>query len=286
MTHALRVVIILWSFAFPFAHLYGEDLPTVLLAILAKDKGYVLPEYLYCIDNLIYPKERIDVYINTNNNQDDTAEILKKWVEDNQSLYNSITYEEHVVENLESGKPHDWTIPRLKVLGQIRNKSLQMAKELGSDFYFVVDCDNCVKPETLLYLINKDKPIIAPMLAAVPDERWYSNFFCAVNEWGYAEVNPEYGRILYRNKVGTFEVPVVHCTYLIKSKYFDQVSYVDGSGDYEFVIFSRVARQNGVKQYICNELDFGILLKFEGLLTLQEEERRTRDYFSKHPIIP
>ncbi len=283
-----RLVIILLSFAFPFAHLYGKDLPKVLIAILAKDTAHLLPEYLYCIENLAYPKERIDVYINTNNNRDNTPQMLQQWVKDNQSVYSSITYDEHMVENLDKTEPHEWTPQRFKVLAQIRNKSLQMAKKLGSDFYFVVDCDNFItQPETLLYLVNQDKPIIAPMLASYPNDTGvYSNYFCGVNEWGYYQHHSDYYQILHRHKIGAFVVPLVHCTYLIKASYIDQLSYTDDTDDYEFVIFSRTARKNGVTQYICNVHDFGFILRLDGNLTLQEELIRTRDYFNKHPIIP
>ena len=38
----------------------------ILIAILAKDKAYVLPLYLKCIYNLNYPKHKILLYIRSN----------------------------------------------------------------------------------------------------------------------------------------------------------------------------------------------------------------------------
>ena len=52
------------------------------------------------------------------------------------------------------------------MLGAIRNKSLQQAKEQKCDFYFVVDCDKFITPCTLKELVNKDKPIIGGALVA------------------------------------------------------------------------------------------------------------------------
>jgi 2-polyprenyl-3-methyl-5-hydroxy-6-metoxy-1,4-benzoquinol methylase len=127
----------------------------------------------------------------------------------------------------------------------------------------------------------KDKPIVAPMLRPIPENYdIYSNYFSAVTPAGYWTSDPNYLKILNYEMVGTFKVPVVHCTYLIKSKYLDQLNYIDGTDDYEFAIFSRMARQKGIDQYICNEQDFGVLVHFHTDVTLEEEKRRVDEYFA------
>jgi hypothetical protein len=260
---------------------------TVLFAILARNKAHVLPWYLQCLDSLDYDKSLITVYINTNNNEDDTLAILEAWAAKNKALYKDILFESHTVKELPSSNPHDWKPVRFKVLGEIRNKSMRKAKECGCDYYFVVDCDNFIKPCTLKELVKRDKPIIAPMLRAIPDPNdMYCNFFCDVSENGYYKAHPDYSEILYRHKVGTLKVPVVHCTYLIKSECIDKLTYVDNTDDYEFVIFSRSAREHDVGQYICNEHDFGVLLHPPDTLTLQEESALIRDYLVKTPLKP
>jgi hypothetical protein len=136
----------------------------------------------------------------------------------------------------------------------------------------VVDCDNFVTPCTLKYLIQKDKPIIAPMLRAIPRPTDnYSNFMFDVNANGYEKRHPDFYKILKKEKVGTFEVPIVHCTYLIKGEYLNRLTYCDYSRHHEYVIFSRIARHTGTPQYICNERDFGVLLHNGAKLTLAEE---------------
>jgi hypothetical protein len=253
---------------------------TVLLAILARNKEHTLPYYLHCIDSLDYNKKLITVYINTNNNEDNTKEILERWVRINRHFYRSVIFENPEVQGLSQTKPHEWTKERLKILGNIRNKSLQKAKEALSDYYFVVDCDNFITPCTLSVLIEKDKPIIAPMLQAIPEpNETYSNFFCDVNKNGYYKHHPAYFKILDKEIVGTFKVPVVHCTYLIETEYIDRLSYTDHTKAHEFVIFSRSARNNNVDQYICNEKEFGCLLHFRANLTLEEEKNKTQEIF-------
>ena len=49
----------------------------ILLAILARNKEHVLPDYLNCIYNQTYNKKLITIYINTNNNCDATEQILR-----------------------------------------------------------------------------------------------------------------------------------------------------------------------------------------------------------------
>lgn len=249
---------------------------TVLLAILARNKEHTLPLYLRCIENLDYNKKLITLYINTNNNEDSTKELLEAWIRKKGHQYRSLIFENQEIRGLNQAKPHEWTKERLSILGFIRQRSLQKAEEALCDFYFVVDCDNFITPITLKTLVQKNKPIIAPMLKPVPEQDdYYSNFFCDVSQKGYYKHHPDYFPILYRQMVGTFKVPVVHCTYLIKTEYIDRLSYIDDTTHHEFVIFSRSARNNNVDQYICNEHDFGTLLHFHDNPTLQEERTRS-----------
>lgn len=256
---------------------------TVLIAILAKDKAHILPHYLQCIERLDYDKKLITIYINTNNNSDNTKEVLQNWMESRKSQYKAIHFENREYESLPNTRPHEWINERFKVLGAIRNKSMKKAKECDCDYYFVVDCDNFITPQTLSTLIKEDKPIIAPMLKPIPEEGdFYSNFFCDVNEYGYYKPHPDYYDIFLRKKIGTFKAPVVHCTYLIKSEYIDKLTYVDGSDDYEFVIFSKSARENNVDQYICNKEDFGTLIHLKDDFTLEDEIKELQ---AKYPSI-
>jgi hypothetical protein len=248
---------------------------TVLLAILARDKAHVLPKFLDCIENLDYDKKLISVYINTNNNQDNTLEILKTWAQNNEQNYNAIIFKEHNIENVTWYRPHEWTIERFHILGMIRQESMETTKTLNCDYYFVVDCDNFITPITLKALINHNKPIAAPLLFAVPEQfDFYSNYFYEIDETGYFKPHPTYCDILFRKEVGAFAVPVVHCTYLVQASVIDKLTYVDGSVDYEFVVFSRSAREHGIEQYICNDQNYGYLLHFFDQPSLEEEKER------------
>lgn len=253
---------------------------TVLLAILARNKAAVLPHFLKCIENLDYDKKLIGIYINTNNNVDNTKEMLQDWMKEHHDDYRFIVFENEEYEGELTVDPHDWDQACFQVLGTIRNKSLEKAKEFHTDFYFVVDCDNFIAPYTLKDLIAKDRPIIAPLLRSVPElNDPYSNYFCDITENGYYKSHLDYWKILHREKIGTFKVPVVHCTYLIRSDVYDRLNYLDETQDFEFVIFSRNARAHEIDQYICNEKEFGTLLHFFTNVTLQEEKEKVAAIF-------
>lgn len=279
-----NAMILFLSYIFFISVLHGAEVTvkkeaptnkTVLLAILARNKEHVLTKYLKCIDNLDYDKKLITVYVNTNNNADRTKEMLERWMMKNKDKYARFIYDNQDIKENPQTNPHDWPVKRFKILAEIRNLSLQKAIEAKTDYYFVVDCDNFIAPSTLKDLVKKDKPIIAPMLRSIPepgDE--YANYFYEVTPNGYFLDHPIYYEIVRRQKIGTFKVDVVHCTYLIKAEYLDKLSYLDDSKDFEFIVFSRNARKNHIDQYICNEKEYGVQLHFHQNISLQEEKRR------------
>lgn len=231
---------------------------TVFLSILAQNKEHFLPRYLSSIERLDYDKKKITIYINTDNNQDETEEVLTAWANEHESEYNSIIFE-----------------------NDTKNKNLQMAKESGCDFYFTVDCDVFLIPSTLKILMKKDKPIIAPFLYRIPEkEDFVINSWFDVDERGYFIQHPLQWELYDQKKRGTFEASLVHSVYLIKSEFLDRLSYVDDTGDQEFIVFSRFARENGVEQYICNEEDFGVQFAFFDKIDLDEEFRRVKPFLA------
>ena len=63
---------------FYLGNIFAVD--TVTIAILAKDKAHVLNEYLSCIEKQTWPKDKTYLYVRTNNNNDETTEMLKEWL--------------------------------------------------------------------------------------------------------------------------------------------------------------------------------------------------------------
>jgi GR25 family glycosyltransferase involved in LPS biosynthesis/glycosyltransferase involved in cell wall biosynthesis len=245
------------------ARVTGE--PRVLLAILAKQKEPALPLYLDCIEALYYPKSSIVLYIRTNNNTDRTEQILRDWVERVGHLYAAVEFDAADVDSrVEQFREHEWNPTRFRVLGQIRNASLQRTRELDCDFYFVADVDNFVRRSTLRELVALDLPIVAPLLRTIAPERLYSNFHAEVDPAGYYRSCDQYFWMLSRHVRGVLEVPVVHCTYLVRGDMIPDLAYQDGTDRHEYVIFSDSARKAGIPQYLDNRQIYGYVTFGEG----------------------
>lgn len=245
---------------------------TVTIAILAKDKAHVLPEYLQCIDNQTWPKAQTHLYIRTNNNNDATATILLEWFERVKHEYNTTYWSSEDVEaNVQQYKQHEWNTLRFVVLGKIRNDSMRWAHEHQSH-YFVADCDNFIKPETIANLVSVNLPIVAPLL--ITNTR-YSNYHAAIDANGYYAEDPLYYKILHRETIGLIRVPVVHCTYLVHYDSIPHLTYDDASYRFEYVVFSHSARKSNIYQYMDNRLVYGYLTFAE-----------TRETFMAEPWYP
>ena len=76
--------------------------PNVFLALLVKQKEAVLPLFLESLNDWDYPKENIFIYIRTNNNTDNTKQLLEEWIEEYGDKYKGLIYNsEDVPEKVE-----------------------------------------------------------------------------------------------------------------------------------------------------------------------------------------
>lgn len=237
-----------------------ETYPRILVAILAKQKERSLPLYLQCIESLDYPKSSIVLYIRTNNNRDNTESILRNWVARVGQDYAAVEFDAtDVEEKVENFGVHEWNAIRFKVLGNIRNESLQKTFQHNCEFYFVCDVDNFIRPFTLTELVNLNLSIVSPLLRAVSANDPYSNYHADIDAGGYYRECDQYFWILNRWVTGIFDLPVVHCTYLIRRDVIEKLTYVDETDRYEYVIFSDSARKAKVPQYFDNRKIYGYI---------------------------
>jgi len=236
---------------------YYDHPDTMVFAILAKNKATVLPFYLECVLKQTLNKKHIHLYIRTNDNTDNTADILKKFIDTHGHQYASVYYDESSVsESLKSYKPHEWNSMRFSILGKIRQDSVNHAMKLGAH-YFVADCDNFIVPSTLERMLEqKDLGVVAPMLVT---KTAYSNFHYDVDANGYLKDHPNYLKLLNRIISGCIDVKVVHCTYFIANHLLFRINYDDKSARYEYVIFSDELRKHGIPQYLDNRQYYGFL---------------------------
>lgn len=262
--------------------------PNVFIALLVKQKAAVLPLFLETLEAYDYPKDNIFLYIRTNNNTDDTEPILEAWIQENANKYRGLIYDKsNVSENIERFGVHEWNGERFRVLGRIRQESLRQCLETDADYYFVVDIDNFLLPETLRELVSLQLPIVAPLLRyavaykenadnahnaeqlGVNMGRYYANYHDKVDDYGSIVPEDPYYKILDQKVRGLILCDCVHCTYLIKREYIDKLTYLEDSDRWEYMVFSASARRNNVPQYLDNRRIYGVL-------TLTENERACR----------
>jgi hypothetical protein len=280
--------------------------PNVFLALLVKQKEAVLPLFLESLNNWDYPKENIFIYIRTNNNTDNTKQLLEEWIEEYGDKYKGLIYNsEDVPEKVEKYDVHFWNGERFRVLGKIRQESMNQALLTDCEYYFVVDTDNFLFPETLKELVKLDLPIVAPFLryadafgenAENPVEAakreghmsmYYSNYHDKVDNFGSIIAEDVYYKILNQEIKGLIECMCVHCTYLIKREYLSELTYLEESDRWEYMVFSNSARDKGIPQYIDNRTIYGVLTLSENLGAsrwwfnyLKNEKNRTEKYKS------
>jgi hypothetical protein len=248
----------------------GDDCVTV--AILTRDKAHTLPTYLRCLEKQTWPKSKTRLYIRTNNNTDDSAQILKSWLDKVGGEYASVFFDESDLEqNLQQYGPHDWNHVTLSTLAGIRQLSLLYAWRMDTH-YFVADCDNFILPHVLETLVTTGLPIVAPMLFST---HRYSNFFFKTAHSGYYEESSQDQIIMARTVTGLIEVDLVHHTYFIRRDCVPCLTYCDGTERYEFVIFSDSARRQNIQQYLDNRRDHGFITSAN---TVQELE--TKPWFA------
>ena len=247
-----------------------KDKDTITIAILAKDKAHTLPLYLECLERQTWPKDQTCLYVKTNNNTDETADVLKTWIAKVGHSYKKIYFDESNVDvPVEKYKQHEWNSERFTVLGKIRQDSLDWAIQQNSH-YFVADCDNFIYPDAIESLYRTNLPIVAPLLK-IDEYRLYSNYHAAVDESGYYRDSDYYYPIFAQLIKGLIEVPVVHCTYFINKESLPKLYYNDSSDRHEYVIFSESARLNSIPQYMDNRKLYGRLTHAETTEELKKE---------------
>jgi glycosyltransferase involved in cell wall biosynthesis len=242
-----------------------KDSPRVLVAILARSKEQALPLYLECVEALDYPKSSIVLHIRTNNNTDQTEQILRDWVARVGHLYHSVEFDgSDFIEKIEQYREHEWNATRFSVLARIRNQSMRRAIELECDYYFVADVDNFIRPAALRELVALDLPIASPFLRSIGPGQYYSNYHAEIDDNGFFRNCDQYYWILSRHIRGVVEVPVVHCTYLVRADVIPQLTCVDASGRHEYVVFCESARKANIPQYLDNRQIYGYITFGEG----------------------
>ncbi|XP_068617577.1 glycosyltransferase 25 family member [Battus philenor] len=242
--------------------------PTVAISILVRNKAHTLPYFFSSLNNLDYPKDRIFIWIYSDYNQDNSIDLIKYWVGQYGSEYNAVyvtTNDTNGPLHVDEKKSTNWSPHHFRHVIYLREEALRFARRMWADYIFMIDADVFLThPSTLKVLVNKDKLVVAPMLAS---EGLYSNFWCAMTDQFYYQRADDYKPILNREKTGCFDVPMVHTAVLISLRHqkSDLLSYnpliiKDYSGPTDdIIVFALNAKNNGITLSICNDYQYGFV---------------------------
>uniref|UniRef100_A0A8C1UDL9 procollagen galactosyltransferase n=1 Tax=Cyprinus carpio TaxID=7962 RepID=A0A8C1UDL9_CYPCA len=241
--------------------------PRVLLALVCRNSAHSLPHVLGAIDRLNYPKDRMAVCVwrcnvcNVSLFGNESRIVLSLLL---------LVYED------ESGPKH-WTSLRYEHVMKLRQAALDTAREMWADYFLMVDCDNLLTNQDVLWqLMQENKTIVAPMLES---RAAYSNFWCGMTSQGYYKRTPAYMPIRRQEKKGCFAVPMVHSTFLLdlRKEASRGLAFFPPHPDYswafdDIIIFAFSARMAEVQMYICNRETYGYFpVPLRSHNTLQDE---------------
>jgi hypothetical protein len=235
--------------------------PLVQFSILARNAELFLDLYFDCLEKLDYDKTRIILHVQTDNNVDATEEKFDKWLAIHGNKYRKVQFNKNNFDVLKADVSLTWSLEHFGVIKQLRNNTLSAAIENGVDYLFLCDVDNFIVPSTLKNLVNLNLPIVAPLIRFDTANNLESNFWTATDSSGLWFNSDEfYGPIISRHLQGVFKLPLVHCTYLIKSDYFASLTYSNlySETSHEYIVFAENARRKQIPMYLDNRLLYGI----------------------------
>ncbi|XP_029047412.1 glycosyltransferase 25 family member [Osmia bicornis bicornis] len=268
-----------------FIIIYGRDLkkPSVLIAILVRNKAHTLPYFLTFLEQLNYPKSRIHLWIRSDNNIDKSIEVLSTWLSRTANEYHGVETnfnEKSIGFEDENGIAH-WSTQRFLHVIKLREDALNAGRNIWADFIWMLDADVFLtNANTLNELILKNQTAVAPLLKS---DGLYSNFWAGMTSDYYYLRTDKYEPILFREETGCFNVPMIHSAVLIdlRTHLSDRLTYdpknlnhYDGPTD-DIITFAVGANKSGVPLFICNDNIYGnIIVPLEETETIAEDIQR------------
>ncbi|KAI1280848.1 Glycosyltransferase 25 family member [Halotydeus destructor] len=254
----------------------AKVLPTIEVVILVHpyNKVPILPHLFGGLEHQDYPKERLNLYIKTESllarkttRQTTlnrlTIKLIQEWVRWNERHYHQVTVEESPIGLDEEDTIEYWTQSRFSRLIYAKEAALRRARHNWADYVLFLDSDVVlVNPHSLTSLMesHSDSLIFGPMLYSLGT---YSNFWAGMTENGYYKRTDEYLPILERQKIGLFEVPMIHSCIFINLRFqaASNISFVpkDDHPYDDIIALALTAKELKVPMSIINEKVYGYL---------------------------
>ncbi|XP_075041197.1 inactive glycosyltransferase 25 family member 3 [Mixophyes fleayi] len=244
----------------------GSSPPSLVIAILARNAAHSLPYSLGALERMNYPKERISIWCVTDHNEDTTLEVLQKWLESVQPLYNSVvwTSQERPRWYSEEIGPKQWPKERYEQVMKLRQQALNYAKEHKADYILFTDADNVLtNDDTVQLMMAENKTLVAPMLDT---QTGFSNFWCGITPQGFYRRTADYYPTRNRQRTGCFPVPMVHSTFLLdlRKEESHTLAFYPPHPHYtwtfdDVIVFAYSCLASGVQAFVCNRQRYGYL---------------------------
>jgi len=256
---------------------FRED-ATVLVSLLVRNKAHTLPYFLKLFEEMDYPKYRMALWIQTENNQDDSLEILQKWTASVEKSYHKI-YKEFVPSDKDGPIQTNWTAERFTHYIKLKEEALQKGREMWADYVWFLDSDALLtNNQTLKSMVSTNYPVVAPMLET---QSMYSNYWCGMGDDFYYKRTEAYKPIRNREDLGCHRVILVHSCFLIDLRQSEslfltfepeKINGYNGPTD-DIITLAISAFWNNVDVYVCNHEKYGFLTT-----PLEESQTMKDDY--------
>lgn len=230
-----------------------KKFPNVMIGIFLNGATPFIDNFFNNIFGLNYPKERIDIRVNSVQYHDlhvknflAQARVLK---------YKSVRmlYDEYEVAGAAGA--------------DVRARMMAECKTLKCDFYLTMDgAARLTNPDALVLLVAQNRSILAPKLTR--SNEVFSNFWGAFTDNGYYKRSHDYLDIVYGNKRGLWNVPYIMTSYMIRGDYIHgknarpEINW-SGHDDFEIAFCSNL-RKISYFMFVINDVDYGHLVNFDG----------------------
>jgi cellulose synthase/poly-beta-1,6-N-acetylglucosamine synthase-like glycosyltransferase len=191
---------------------------TVLIGCPIQNRSSCVDDYLEHIYNLDYPKEDIILAFFVNNSTDETGEIIREFYKEHQKEYRQCLYFES--DKILKGRQDN----QMRMHGRdytlftvVRNTFLKKILRYSWDYFYSVDSDVLVPPDSLKKLLSHGKDVCSALI--------YNGTKMGYKHYNsYISAGKDKYRVIYEDMVNSptpIRVDVTGACYLIKRKVLD-----------------------------------------------------------------
>ncbi|KAM5142262.1 procollagen-lysine,2-oxoglutarate 5-dioxygenase 1 [Mantella aurantiaca] len=231
-----------------------DSFPLVVIGVFIEHPTPFTSEFFKRLNNLQYPRRRIQVYIANHEPHHHTH--VEKFLKEHGAEYNLVKY----------AAPGETASA-----ADARNAGMDLCRQNPEcEYYFSIDVQVVLTNSSVLRtLIEQNKSVLSPVVSRVQD--LWSNFWGALSKEGFYARSEDYVDIVQRLRIGIWNVPYISAVYLVKgsalrTKLSQYDMFLSGPLDPDMAFCDNVRKQ-GVFMFVTNRQPFGHLLSLENYQT-------------------